>query len=309
MIKPSNNTRRQRRGLAPLELVLSLPVLLFAMALIVGIGAAACWKVRTQVTARHRAWSDRWPRTVNWIQRPNEWPQSATWESRATPALTTIDLPALQSPVVRGPLDGGIRVDDTLLDPSLNVSQGHSHIERLPPLMPGLGKYKLDVNHDILNSRWQFRQMGFGSNVQRRLPKIYDLPDGQGEAAYRRAYQAILSAPERNAWAVLDRDTELAQFYGSYTDFHPRLNDFCGLDVMQIRQTSVQRLIDRIQGKPPPRRVSSLPERMTQTFLRRYRDELALLTLPDAPPNPARIAELEALIALLQDYLRIVRAS
>lgn len=67
-------------------------------------------------------------------------------------------------------------------------------------LMPEDGKYKLDVNHDILNSRWQFRQMGFGSNVQRRLPKIYDLPKAKGEAAYRpRAISDFLRL-ERNAW-------------------------------------------------------------------------------------------------------------
>ncbi len=302
-------TRCRRRGLAPLELVLSLPILLFALALLVGMGTAACWKVRTQVAARHRVWSDRFPRSGGWIQRPNDWPQSATWETRAGAALQTIELPALQAPVVRGPLDGGIRVDDTLLDPSLNVSEGHARIERFPPLMPALGKYKLDVNHDILNSRWQYRQMGFSSNVQRRLPKIYDLPNGQGEAAYRRAYQEILTADERDAWAVLDRDEELAQFYGGYFDFHPRLASFCSLDVAQVQQTSVQRLVDRIQGKPPPRRVTSVPERMTLRFLQRYRDELAYWTLPDAPPNPTRIAQLEALIDLLENYLSIARAS
>ena len=58
--------RSGRRGLAPLELVLSLPVLLFVMGLMILIGWAATFKVRTQIHAREAAWRSIWranPRT------------------------------------------------------------------------------------------------------------------------------------------------------------------------------------------------------------------------------------------------------
>ena len=42
----------RRRGLAPLELVLAIPLLLFVVALSVIFGAVACWKVRGEVVAR-----------------------------------------------------------------------------------------------------------------------------------------------------------------------------------------------------------------------------------------------------------------
>ena len=67
----------KRSGLAPLELVLALPLLLMVMALMVGIGVAATWKVRAQVTARNAAWSHRWPRSGGANPRPVEWPAPA----------------------------------------------------------------------------------------------------------------------------------------------------------------------------------------------------------------------------------------
>lgn len=299
---------KPRRGLAPLELVLSLPLLLAVAALFVGLGAAASWKIRTQVNARQRVWSDRWPRAGAFNPRPTNWPQQAPLEVVTAPPLTSIDLEPLQAPVVRGPLGGQIVVDDTLFDPALQVIEGHAHLERRPPLLPRLGAYELDVRHDLLDRRWQYRQMGLVSNTQRRIPRIYDLPEGQGQAAYLAAYNAILNSPQRSAWAVLDRDEELATFYGHYFDFHPRLRDFCSLDVEQVRSSGVNPLIDRIQSRKPPRPVPGVPERLTRTFLQRYRAELALLNAPGATPNPARAAQLQGLIAMLEGYLEAVRA-
>ncbi len=53
----------RRRGLAMLELVLALPILLFIMALIYNYGVVAAWKVRENSVARLAVWQTRWPRT------------------------------------------------------------------------------------------------------------------------------------------------------------------------------------------------------------------------------------------------------
>ena len=57
--RTSCRTPIRRRGLAPLELVLCLPVLLMTMALMVSFGAAATWKVRALNGARQGIWRDR----------------------------------------------------------------------------------------------------------------------------------------------------------------------------------------------------------------------------------------------------------
>jgi hypothetical protein len=146
--------------------------------------------------------------------------------------------------------------------------------------------------------------MGLGNNRQRRLPFIYDLPNGGAtEGQFLAAINALASSPDRGVWDVLDRDADLALWYGGYVDFHPQLRNFCSLDVEQVRRTQVGPLIDRVQGKPPPRRVQGLPERMTRTFLARYRAELQQLQAPGSVPNPARVAQLEDLIEQLEDYL------
>src|SRR5207302_1365477 len=65
-----------RRGLAPLELVLSLFFLLVIMALIINFGTTAPWHVRGQIAARHAVWRTLSGRTgsVGYPNPPNWWP-------------------------------------------------------------------------------------------------------------------------------------------------------------------------------------------------------------------------------------------
>ena len=62
-------TSRGRRGLAPLELVLALPILLFVMALIVCYGTISAWKVREHSVARLAAWETGWRSSTENIRR------------------------------------------------------------------------------------------------------------------------------------------------------------------------------------------------------------------------------------------------
>src|SRR5262245_45242215 len=113
--------RVRRRGLAPLELVLAIPILMFVVGLSVVFGAVACWKVRAQAAARDAIWSHRWPRGEPWGHdldpRAREWPTPASWGNEFGPPLAALDHAAFQEPVVHGPLPGNIAVNSDLLDP------------------------------------------------------------------------------------------------------------------------------------------------------------------------------------------------
>lgn len=294
----------RRRGLAPLELVLALPILLFVTALIVGIGAAACWKVRAQQVARNVGMRERWGRgyePFGFASIEEWWPEQAHASLADVDTLPQLDLPGLRQPVMRGPL-GPIDVRPRF-DPAPHAREGRAQLRRSPPLLSSLTTYEYDVRNAHLERTWQYRYMGMSSSVARRIPVIYDLPDGSGEAAYNRAVNDMLSSPQRGAWAVLDRDDELAAWYGRYINLYPYLSGFCSLDVDAVRRDQVQPLIYRIQGKHPPRRVTGTPQRIAQTFLARFQAELNAMQQPDAIPNPARESQLEAWIAELEAFL------
>ena len=97
---------RKRRGLAPVELVLWLPILLFVAALMVNFGTSATWRLRGKVVARDAAWRVRWPRTGANEPRPEDWvwPKPARMEVREGAPITQLENPMTQHPVVRGPL-------------------------------------------------------------------------------------------------------------------------------------------------------------------------------------------------------------
>ena len=52
---------RRRRGLAPLEFVMALPILLFVMALMINFGTVAVWKVRAWASPATPSWANRSP--------------------------------------------------------------------------------------------------------------------------------------------------------------------------------------------------------------------------------------------------------
>src|SRR5688572_18090339 len=75
--RPSGSCRRH--GLAPMELVLWLPVLLFMVALLVNYGTMATWRIRGEVVAHDAAFRARWGRSGNNEGRlTGQWPTSAS---------------------------------------------------------------------------------------------------------------------------------------------------------------------------------------------------------------------------------------
>ena len=250
-----NNHHITRRGLATLELVLALPILLFIMALMVNFGTVACWKVRALNVARHALWSTRWPRSGATDPRPNFWPQTAGVGAGGAGQAPMIDDPRVNQPVARGPL-AGAEVNADLLDPTRGLREGSANLTRGFAMLGKMGTYHLNANTVMLDDRWQYPQMGLWANRQRRIPFIYALQKAPAGLvnAYVQTVVSILSAPLRDALKPLDRDDEFI-FYGTLfgwgsgaPDFHPRLQSFCSLE-RPLADGLVNDLIDRIQGK------------------------------------------------------------
>ena len=273
------STSSSRAGLAPLELVLALPLLLMVMALMVVFGNATYWKVRGLNVARQAAWSQRWPRNGQFEVPPRSWPEPGNLQSNADQAYADLDPPALQHAVVRGPLPNGFNVRDELLDFSRGAEKGEAEITRTPAMLPKLGDFRFELSHPLLDDKFQYPQMGLPGNVTRRIPRIYELPKANASLsmAYSQAVSAVVNAPFQSALKTLDRDEELNDHFGHYFDFHPRVGGFCNTEVESIRDNQIERLADRIQGRSGPPRVSGVPRTMTNTFLRMYREQLAAL--------------------------------
>jgi len=273
-----------RAGLAPLEFVLSLPLLLMIMAMIIIVGTAGSWKVRTLANSRQAAARSIWPRDGANDPRPASWwPDSATMSAGgAEPDPFDYD-PFSQHTVVRGPVvgtpgGGGFRVNTDLLDISRGMLAGHASIDRDLPLwrqLPWRNRYRRST-HVFSGDQWQFALMNLEDNTRRRIPVLY--PDynlasnsGVGIGRTSAALQMIMSHPDRARWLILDRDPELRGFYGDQYDsswygrydrfnFHPPARESCTIDL----SGEVELLKRQIEG---------VPCTLANAFLQLYRDQ------------------------------------
>jgi hypothetical protein len=272
------------RGLAPLELVIALPILLFVTALMVNFGTLATWRVRGEIVSRDAVWRGRWPRTGDWESRPRGWPANAGMGTVNGQQMEVLEHPDLQQPVVRGPLPNGFVVRD-LLNPERGAREGQSSIVRRYPMLPRLGPYKSgSIEHPVLDFKWPCAEMGI-PNIFRRTIRLYELPttDQSLPSALAEACDAMFGMPNYLALYTLDRDADIKQFYGGYVDFHPRIRHpyqvfpvyvpYCQLDTEIVRKREVERLIDTLdaRGRARLHRISRLPRRMTDFFLNMYR--------------------------------------
>ncbi len=299
-----------RRGLAPLEMALSLPILLFVMALIANFGTAACWKVRASSVAREQLWQTRFPRTGQTDPQPSYWPATATQAASGPTELTQLDIyRSVQQALVPGCLGpwpptvaiqlNTTRVAPSVLDPTQGLRTSSATVTKTWPLLPKSGLMQLTAATQMLDNRWQFndQQMGMGSNDQERIPVLYTLwtaPPAMAQA-YVNAVVAILSAPYLSQMQPIN---------------YPMLlpNPPCYPD-RAAAAGDVQNLIDRIQGsKNPP--VGGVPQAVAQMFLALYMAELAadesqLNAVP--PPSSAQQAAIRAAINQLQSQIAAVK--
>jgi hypothetical protein len=287
--------------LAPLEMVLSLPILLFVMALMINFDTMASWKVRALSVARNAVWSTRWPRNGNAMPRPDYWPQTANIGTPDLGTIPSLDDPRVDLPVARGPLPG-VTVNQ-VLDPTQGFRQGTADMQRAYPLLSKAGGYNQHAETEFLDNMWQYGQMGLGSNFQQRIPVIYVLPKGDPSLvqAYVTAAMAVISANQGPGLASLEgRDPDFLQYRPPPPDFEPQLQQFCSLDQQQA-QTAVQNLINQIQGSKDPN-VASVAKVMTEAFIGLYQWVIAQWQ-QSGQGNPPPIAQFQGYIQILEQFL------
>ena len=213
--KPRNGAERsRRRGLAPLEMVLSLPILLLVMALMVNFGTVACWKVRALGVARQRVWGNRWARSTANLPLPTFWPnadQPGFAEASRVPELNGPKLNLLDP-------GGIVAPTNEILDPTVGLLKGSAHMDREFPLLRKLGPYDLNAATELLGDTWEFQRMGLPNNEYYRIPLVYTLPPAPDTAMFAAAYNAArrtilnMLAGSKALWP-LDRDEEFIYYY------------------------------------------------------------------------------------------------
>jgi hypothetical protein len=323
-----NGARRRsigrRRGLAPLELVLWLPILCFVAALMVNLGTMTTWRVRGEIVARDAVWRTRQPRTGFEEPRPAPeiWPANATMTVREAPQIAQLDDPAINHPVVRGPLENEFKVRE-VLRPDQGAVEGLSAIERDYPLLVKLGSYNSgEIRHPLLDQLWQAAPMNIPANVYRRIKILYELPKTEPglPRAFEQAVSSMVALGTHAALAVLERDEDIRRYRGGYVDFHPRVQRMCELDVETVEEQAVKRPGSNIvdirtdDGEIHLGRITKLPSRMTDFFLSMYRQaverlEAQIEAMQQSPGDFAsQIAAAEQEIAQLKEKIKPLEA-
>lgn len=257
-------TPLRRRGLAPLELVLAIPILLFLMALMVNYGTVASWKVRSLTVARNALWASR---TLRWdslatAPRPAYWPANAAITHPGAERLDSLDDSRVRQPIARGPVltiaPTSVVVNESLLDPTRGLSMGATTLERPFPLMASLGRYTLRAQERLLDNRWQRESMPLTYDGRLRFDALYTLPvvdKGAYSKRYLSAIRTLLRSPCWRDTSPLDRDPELRAAARRHpemwipTDFYPGFHLGPTLDKDLVRRR-VDELIERITHVP-----------------------------------------------------------
>lgn len=216
----------RRSGLAPLELVLVLPMFMMILAMMIIVGTAGAWKVRTLANSREAAFRAVWPRTrANDSKPTNWWPQSATMGFRdAQPSPFDSD-PFIGHEVVRGPVVADTETGRTLvvrdltLDMTQGLQSGYAEVDRDLPLwtqLPYRNHYRRDTPI-FAGRQWQHGTMGI-SNSSRRILITYEFDlartSGGQVGPMMQAANDLLSNPDRQVLFILDRDDELRSHFG-----------------------------------------------------------------------------------------------
>ncbi len=317
----SSNRSRSRSGLAPLELVLNLPLMMFVVGLMIVFTFGAVWKVKTVVNARESQWRVMRPRNGNTNDAPRGWRATEKLGTKNDgPPVFAFD-PIMDQTVARGPMlvetESGntipIPVNDRVFDFQSGLRHGYAHFKEPLPMFTKVRPEGVDLlrEHPVIDNRWQYWSIGLGSNNQRRIPLLFlteienHVP---GEASdYVQAAIDVLQSPDNEDLETLDNDDELKQPYprgfGRAPDFHLPGNGGTRRDLTdwnrmaendpaiirdKLAEELLERLVVEIRGTFKGTRRSltdaGVPGKVTQAFLRMYRQQVA-----------AREAEIEAL--------------
>lgn len=233
----------RRAGLAPLELVLALPLMLFLMALIINIGTVGAWKVRAQANVRNASWRTLHIRTGNSAPNPPMWPATAQLSGAGGSDLTQpqqlwdqeqdLATPSVRGQGVTEPTQGMSIVVHPMLVMQDGVHDGRAPLERQIPLLRGIlpsnGRYNLDIRQNVLDGNWEYHNIrtqagaGYSRNLDQRAAVLYDIEPGDFPSSAALQVQLRQTLAEiRNpgnytgtgSWAdlaPLDADADLAR--------------------------------------------------------------------------------------------------
>jgi hypothetical protein len=182
--RSSTNSNHPRRGLAPLEFVLVLPVLLSVMALMVIFGLAGRLKVRTVVNSREAVWRELGRRNSNALNAP---PRG--WPGGSDGSVFSGDGPPMRlasfatgrfdmHQVMRGPViidSAGVAMPIPVNSNRFNilngVQRGSARAKADYPLLKGMGTGRVDLSrqHEVVDNLWRYWETGVGGNVARRI--------------------------------------------------------------------------------------------------------------------------------------------
>ncbi|NQV23378.1 MAG: hypothetical protein HQ518_03330 [Rhodopirellula sp.] len=304
-----------RAGLAPLELTLSLPIMLFVMGLMIIVGTTASWKVRTVTNSRQAIWRTIDPRDGEEDPNSRGWPATARMEAES--GSTPIDDdPNAEHEVVRGqplsaPTGEQLGVRESLFDMQAGLTNGVAEIVRPFPVMGNMPPRQIHLlrEHPLMSGDWQFREMGLTSNSQRRIlflyPADYERALSSQVQRYHTAALAIVQNPLNPILEILDNDDELRNPVPSGTTYTPpygigRAPDYhipegsvrsrllnpdnvCATSRDEIRENVVNDVVAA---------TKRVPDRLTRDFLSMYRGHLAhieqLLATYENPLTPAQ---------------------
>ncbi len=297
-LTPRNGDASSRAGLAPLELTLSLPIMLFVMGLMVIVGTTASWKIRAVTNSRQAVWRTIDPRDGDDDPHSRGWPTNARMETDE--GITPIDDdPYDTHEVVRGqplssPSGEQLEVRESLFDVQVGLTNGVTELERPFPVMGNMPPRQIHLyrEHPLLSGNWQFRDMELRSNAQRRILFLYPADYGRSLSRdvqrYHEAALTIVQNPLNPILETLDNDDELRNpipsgltynppyGIGRAPDYHvpersPRglllnPNRVCSTSRDELSQTVIDPLVQET------RRV---PDRLSRDFLSMYRSHLA----------------------------------
>ena len=294
----SRSALHSRQGLAPLELTLTLPMLVIMMALMINFGVVGAWKVRTQANTRYAAWRTVNARTGEYNPTPPYWPASATLTTQAGSDLPTAgqlwdSQTDLLCPCVRGPrltaptapnsvnVPGRLELDGFVL-------QGNAVLDKPLPLLrsaiPGTGRFRFNLKQDVFDNQWQFYSLGIPWNNHLRADIWWDIAHsdlaaldgdiGKNLSDLNKNLQRLQSSPERNELYPLDNDDEFTRYAGwQPPDFYPRLGRVCITEPDAVYISVVSRLDQDGQSNASSllSRIDNLPCSMSRRFASMYR--------------------------------------
>ena len=176
-ITAGTRLRPKRAGLAPMELVLVMPVLMMVAGLMLFAANAGVWKLRAYAAAREVAFQTVHPRQSAPVVPPPDWRRPDLSHSvQPGPNVWNVD-PLENHPLLRGPNWPPLLVNSQLLDGTQGLMSGRAQSAIRSRLWPQMRvHYRFQREVFVLAGReWQYDTMGLPGHGARRSLQLWEL--------------------------------------------------------------------------------------------------------------------------------------